>query len=284
MEKVYGHRIAGVFGYSHMTGGYPGMQADFVRVPYADVNCLPLPAEISDEKGVLLSDVACTAWHACDLANVGDNDHKSVAIWGCGPVGLMAAAWAKVRGATRVVCIDRIPSRLAVARTMGADAVINYDTENVLKRLQECFPVPPGGPDSCIDCVGFRYRKGTMHKIGATLGMEDDSVEVLAEAITACRKGGSLAIIGDYFTTASKFPIGAMMEKALIVRGGQVFVQRYWKDICERLQAGQVDPTPLLTHRLSLSQAEQAYKLFDSKDENCIKVLLSAGPIEHKET
>jgi len=271
MEKTYGHRLSGIFGYSHLTGGYDGGQAEYVRVPYADVNCLKVPSTLRDEQVLLLSDVACTAWHANEMGEV--TEGKTVAVWGCGPVGLMSLAWAKFRGATTLIAIDELDYRLEMAKTkIGGVHVINFTRENVLETIRKLLP---GGPDVCIDAAGFRFP-GTslLHKIERTLGLETDSPVVLTEAILACRKGGIVSIIGDYFAYANQFPIGPMMEKSLTVRGGQVFVQKYWKQLLGYIEAGKVDPTFIITHHLPLSRADVAYRMFDKREDNIVKVIL----------
>eukprot|EP01105_Mastigella_eilhardi_P007764 TRINITY_DN1942_c0_g1_i4.p1 TRINITY_DN1942_c0_g1~~TRINITY_DN1942_c0_g1_i4.p1 ORF type:complete len:416 (-),score=100.23 TRINITY_DN1942_c0_g1_i4:620-1867(-) len=271
MEKLFGHRTAGLFGYSHLTGGYPGGQAQFVRVPFADVNCLPLPDNVSNEQAIFLCDNLCTGWHGNALANVGeDQQHSSVAIWGAGPVGLMAALSAKKRGATRIVVIDSVPQRLLMASKLGATDVINYKEQNVITGLHDIIPA---GPDVCIECVGFRYAKSRTHKIEKTLMLETDAIDTVSEMARAVRKGGTISLIGDFFAFANHYPIGALMEKSVRVVGGQVFVQKYWRELLERIQKGEIDPSAVVTDRLPLSKGAEAYKIFDEK--SAIKVLLN---------
>jgi len=270
MEDTYGHRTAGLFGYSHLTGGYDGLQSQFVRVPLADNNCLNVSkSKLSDDKLVFLSDVACTAWHANELGEVKAGD--SVAIWGCGPVGLMSAMLAKFRGASNIVCIDVVPYRLEKAKLLGATNVINSATENVLERIKELVK---DGPDVCIDAVGFRFPKELKHKIMRAVKLETDSPEVIRECIMAVRKAGRVSVIGDYYMMANMFPIGAFMEKGLQMRGGQVFVQKYWNYLLEQMEAGAFDPTKIVTHRLPIDQAVEGYKLFDKHLDGAIKVLI----------
>lgn len=275
MEKSYGARTAGIFGYSHLTGGYSGGQAEYVRVPWADCNCMRIPDELSDEKAMLLADVLPTAYHATELANVGDRDHKNVAVFGAGPVGLLAAMWCKVRGATKIVVIDNQPFRLEMARTLGATDVIDFGKEDVEVRIKQIFTQEPGGPDACLDCVGFRYSKTMTHAIEKAVMLETDSPEVITEAFKACRKNGTVSLIGDYFQLANHFPVGMMMEKGLTVRGGQTPVQKYWGKILDMLVSGEIDPTPIITHHMALIDAPKAYQIFDQRKDEVIKVALT---------
>jgi threonine dehydrogenase-like Zn-dependent dehydrogenase len=270
MWKMFGgHRCAGVFGYSSLLGSYPGLQAQYARVPYADVNLMKLPDDIPDEKAVFLSDVLCTAWHACELGEV--TKGKTVVVWGCGPIGLMAQKWAWIRGAKRVIGIDSLPDRLAIARNKVGSEVINY---------KECDPVEtlakliPGGPDVCIECVGFRYSKGLVHAIESTLGLETDVGECLDEAIKVVKKNGIVSVIGDYVGYTNHFPIGILMTKAVTLRGSQVFVQKYWHDLLKMMRKGDVDPSFLITHDLPLEKGDEAYQIFDRKSQDALKILL----------
>jgi threonine dehydrogenase-like Zn-dependent dehydrogenase len=250
-------------------GSYPGLQAQYARVPYADVNLMKLPDDIPDEKAVFLSDVLCTAWHACELGEV--TKGKTVVVWGCGPIGLMAQKWAWIRGAKRVIGIDSLPDRLAIARNKVGSEVINY---------KECDPVEtlakliPGGPDVCIECVGFRYSKGLVHAIESTLGLETDVGECLDEAIKVVKKNGIVSVIGDYVGYTNHFPIGILMTKAVTLRGSQVFVQKYWHDLLKMMRKGDVDPSFLITHDLPLEKGDEAYQIFDRKSQDALKILL----------
>jgi len=214
MEEVYGHRIAGVFGYSELLGGYDGGQADYLRVPFADMNCLKIPAGVSDEKVLFLSDILCTSWHANELAAVSKG--QTVAIWGAGPVGLLAAMWAKFRGAARVIIIDKLNYRLVVAQSRLNCDVIDASVTNVVEAMHQ---ICPGGPDVALECVGFRFPESIVHKMERLLRAETDTPEVLTQCITCLRKGGTLSIIGDYYMFSNQFPIGALMEKGIVVRG-----------------------------------------------------------------
>jgi len=269
MDELYGNRIAAAFGYTHLLGGYEGGQAQYIRVPYADVNTLKLPDSLPDEKAILLSDIACTGWHANELGDV--KAGEIVAVWGCGPVGLMAAMWAKFRGAKLVIAIDNVPYRLKVAKEMLGCHVINFDEEKVLDTIKKLVPE---GPDVCIEAVGFRYAKSIIHKAERAIRVESDTPEVLTECIKACRLGGRVSIVGDYYSMTNHFPIGAMMEKSLTVRGGQAFVQRYWRKLLQYFLNGDVDPSFVVTHKLSFDKIVDAYKIFDLKEDGAIKIVL----------
>ncbi|KAJ3087466.1 hypothetical protein HK102_011038 [Quaeritorhiza haematococci] len=272
MEKMYGFRCSGIYGYSHLTGGYPGGQAEYVRVPFADNGCLPVPDGIPDEKVLFLSDILCTAWHANELGAVSEGDR--VAIWGAGPVGLLAAMLARnVRKASQVVVIDDVPSRLQKAREIGHDVItINFNDHDVLATLKH---IMPGGPDVVIDAAGFRYAKSTLQRVQRATMVQTDSSDVLTEAIIAVRKAGRVSVVADYIGYTNQFPIGPLMEKGLTMRAGQTPVQKYWKHLLNLIQDGTIDPTFIITHRMPLEQAPQAYNIFDRKEEGCIKVVLS---------
>ncbi|KAI9139280.1 GroES-like protein [Paraphysoderma sedebokerense] len=280
-EKLYGHKTSGLFGYSHTVGGYPGLQAEYARIPNADLNLLHIPDSLTDEIAVLLSDVLCTSWHGCELGEVKEGDN--VAVWGAGPIGMMIARWAKYRGANRVILIDRIADRLNRAKEAipGLEA-INYDEKDVLKYLKESFD--GDGPDVCIEAAGFRYTKSWTHTIETTLKLETDSIDALSECIYAVRKTGRVVLIGDFMGYANQFPVGAMMEKSLTVRGGQLFCQKYWEHLRDIVLRGEVDPSFLITHQYPFSKAADAYKIFDAKADHSVKMVLrtAAGMKEGK--
>lgn len=270
-EAVYGHRLAGIFGYSHLTGGFAGGQAEIARVPYATMNMLKVPDALSDDQVVVLSDILPTGYHGTVLAEVDSN--KSVAIWGCGPVGLMGIlCCSRIHRAKVIVAIDSIPERLELARRFGATHTIDFNKQKDV--VQAIADIVPLGPDCAIDYVGFRYTKTWTHTIQRNLHIESDSCEVAAEAIKAVKKGGNLALIGDYFMDTNGFPIGAMMEKAITVRGGQVYCQKYWRHLLQYIQDGTVDPRPVFSHRLVLDDAPAAYDIFAHKKDRCTKVML----------
>lgn len=262
------HRVTGVFGCGQNMGGYPGMQAQYLRVPFADTNLLKIPDDVTDEKAIFLSDVFPTAWHAVELGEVGPG--KTVAIWGLGPIGLMCVRWSQIRGAKRVIAIDSVPARLKLAANLGVE-VINFKEHNPVETLAQLIP---GGPDVCIDSVGFRYSKGILHTIESAIGMESDVGECLDECIKACKVGGVVSVIGDYVGTTNHFPIGLMMTKGLTLRTGMQHAQKYWHNLLKLLRAGEVDPLFMVTHEQTLEKAEEAYDMFDKKEEECIKILL----------
>jgi len=270
MESLFSHRTSGMFGYSHLTGGYDGGQAEYVRVPLADFNCLKLPENIPDEKLLFLSDVVCTAYHATEMGQVSKG--QTVAVWGLGPVGLMTCEWAKFRGAKKIIGIDLVDYRLKMAKEKLGIQIIDISKVDCITALHEMCPQ---GPDVCIDAVGVGcYPKSLLSKFEKLLHLQTDQPEILREAITSCRKNGIISIVGDYFFDANQFPIGPFMEKGLTLRGGQTPVQKYWKELLEIIQDGKFDPSFVVTHSMTLASAEQAYKLFDGKEDNMIKVLL----------
>jgi len=269
MEKMYGHRISGAFGYSHLTGGYDGGQADYLRVPLADNNMLKITGNKPDEKYLFLSDIVCTGWWANEMGEV--KQGSTVVVWGCGPVGLMAQMWAKFRGASRVIAVDGVDYRLKVAREKLGSEIIDFREEDVVAAIQKMLP---GGPDVCIDAVGFRFPKSLLHKIERAVKLETDSPQILNEAILACKKGGNISIVGDYFAYANQFPIGPMMEKGLTVRGGQTPVQRYWKELLGYIESGKVDPSFVISHTIDLTNAADAYKIFEAHEDNALKIIL----------
>jgi len=269
METAYGHRTSGLFGYSHLTGGYEGGQAEFVRVPIADFNTLKITGKKNDEYYLFLSDVLCTGFHACEMAEIKPGD--IVVVWGCGPVGLAAQMWAKHKGASRVIGIDGIDYRLKIAnKTLGCD-IIDYRQGDVLKTIQNLVP---GGPNCVIDAVGFRFSKSLLHRFERMMKLETDTPEILKECIYAVKKGGIVSIVGDYVGLTNHFPIGALMEKGITMRGSQVPLHKYWKNILELIESGKVDPTFLISHRMDLNDAAEAYRIFDEKEEEALKIIL----------
>ncbi|KAI9028432.1 hypothetical protein DFJ74DRAFT_765394 [Hyaloraphidium curvatum] len=281
MEKMYGHRTAGIYGYTHMLGGYQGGQAEYNRVPFADVALLPIPDHLKDEQVVLLSDVVPTAFHATEMADVQPGD--TVAIFGAGPIGLMTALWCKWKKAARVIVVESVPERLAMAREKcGAETVDIKEHKDVVARFREIYP---GEPDSVIDATGFRYALNWSSKIQLNLMLETDSSDVLNKAIKVVRKGGHVSLIADYIGYTNAFNIGetrisavdgAVMEKGLIIRGGQAPVQRYWKDLLKVIERGEIDPTVIITHPcMNLEDAPKAYKMFDDKSNGCVKCVIT---------
>jgi threonine dehydrogenase-like Zn-dependent dehydrogenase len=272
MEQFYGHRLAALFGYSELFGGYDGGQGEYLRVPYADSNCLVVPIQVPDEKVLLLSDTMCTGWHGNELGGV--TAGQTVAIWGAGPVGLMSAMWAKLRGA-RVIIIDVLAYRLQVAVDKLGCIAIDATLGNVVSTLKS---ICPAGVDVAIECVGFRFPQSILHQAERLLGAETDTPEVLTQCILSLRKGGTLSIVGDYYMMANHFPIGALMEKGIVARGTQCHVQRYWKDILRLVLENKVDPTFVFTHVSPLEGAPEAYKMFDERLNGVLKPLLKPKP------
>jgi threonine dehydrogenase-like Zn-dependent dehydrogenase len=271
IESMYGHRLSAMYGYSHLTGGVPGGQAEYVRVPLADMNCLPLPDDVSDEKALYLSDVVPTAYHGTEIAHV--KQGCSVGIWGLGPVGLMTAKWCQLKKAGRIIGIDCVPERLNMAKSMGID-VIDFSKQDVVDTIRKLVP---GGLDCGIDCCGFEGTKSVQHKVEMALQLETDSSDIINEMFTAVRKAGHIGLIGVYAGWANHFPVGAMMEKALYINGGQSFTQKYWKMCLEKIRSGELDPTFIITTRAKLSDGPELYRRFYERDTGIIKVFLRPG-------
>lgn len=272
-EKLMGHSPAGIFGYSHMLGGFAGGQAQYARVPFADVGTIKIPQGLSDEQVVFLSDIFPTGYMAAENCNIQPGD--TVAVWGCGPVGQFAIRSAFLLGAERVIAIDRIDSRLRMAEAGGAET-IHYEEADVYDSLLDM--TGGRGPDSCIDAVGMEAHgaglPGVYDRVKQAMMLETDRPYVLRQAILACRKGGTVSVPGVYGGFIDKFPAGAMMNKALTIKTGQTHVQHYMRPLLERIQNGQIDPSFVVTHRMRLEDAPQGYDMFKHKD-GCIKVVLT---------
>jgi len=271
LEDDYGQRSGGVFGYSQLKGGYDGLQAEYARVPFADVNCLKVTnSPLNDERLIWLSDALPTAWYANELSEI--RPGSSVAIWGAGPVGLVTAMIARYRGAAKVVCIDYVPHRLAKATQIGATSTIDPGREKVISKLKELAPL---GFDACIDAAGFRIQSQLKHKVMKFMELEVSGSDFMKEAAFAARKGGIICVIGEYYQPLlSSFPIGAFMEKGLQLRGGHVSVQRYWASLLTLLETNKIDPLPLVSHILGIEKAPAAYTMFDKKRDSVVKVVL----------
>ncbi|MCK1288292.1 glutathione-dependent formaldehyde dehydrogenase [Bradyrhizobium sp. 44] len=274
-EKVFGHSGAGLFGYTHLTGGYPGGQAEYLRVPFADATHIKVPAGIPDEQLLFLSDIFPTGWQAavqCDIEPI-----DTVAIWGCGPVGQMAIRSAILLGANQVIAIDCLPERLSMAEAGGA-TTINFENESVLERLEEL--TDGRGPEKCIDCVGMESH--VMASLPDTLldrakqmvMVESDRPHVLREMIYVCRPGGILSVAGVYSGFSDMLPMGAFMNKGLTMRTGQTHVNRWTDDLLHRIEEGQIDPSFVITHTVPLSQGPEMYQVFRDKRDSCVKVVL----------
>lgn len=274
-RKVMGHSPAGLFGFSHMLGGFPGGQAEYLRVPYSDVGPIKVPQGIPDEKVLFLSDIFPTAYMAAE--NAGIEKGETVAVWGGGPVGQLSIQCAWMLGAGRVILIERVPERLAMAQTHGKAETINFDDEGVYDRLMEM--TGGRGPDSCIDAVGTEAHglgsfDAVLDKAKAAVKLGTDRPHVLREAIRCCRKGGTISVPGVYVGFLDKVPFGAAMNKGLTIKTGQTHVQRYTAPLLEKIEAGEIDPSFIITHRLGLEEAPGAYKAFRDKEDGCIKVVL----------
>ena len=276
-EKLWGHSPAGIFGYSHLTGGYAGGQAEYARVPFADVGPLKVPEGMTDEQVLFLSDIFPTGYMGAEMCNIEPGD--VIAVWGAGPVGQFAIASARLLGAERVIAIDRFDYRLRMARERaGASDVINYEEQSVLEALKEM--TSGRGPDACIDAVGLEaHGHAAMYaydRVKQALMLETDRPLALREAIMACRNGGTVSVIGVYGGMIDKFPMGSVMNRSLTIRTGQCHVQRYMKPLLERIQRGEIDPTFVITHRMRLEDAPRGYQMFVNKEDGCEKVVLSA--------
>lgn len=272
-EKLFGHTTAGLFGYSHLTGGFAGGQAEYVRVPFADIGTLKIENGLTDEQVLFLSDIFPTGYMAAENCDIKPGD--TIAVWGCGPVGQFTIRSCFLLGAERVVAIDRFPERLAMARAGGAET-INYEEDNVYDTLME---ITGGrGPDSCIDAVGLEaHSPGAMYiydRVKQAMMLESDRPIVLREAILACRSGGTLSIPGVYGGFVDKIPFGAIMNKGLTIKSGQTHVQHYWGGLLKRIENGEIDPSFVVTHRMRLDDAPEGYDTFLNKQDDCIKVVM----------
>ncbi len=273
-DKVFGHTTAGLYGYTHLTGGYAGGQAEYVRVPYADVGPVVIPNGLTDEQVLFLGDILPTGWQAAAQCDIQPTD--TVAVWGAGPVGQFAIRSAVMMGAEQVICIDNVPERLSMARAGGA-ITINFDEESVLERLKEL--TRGKGPEKCIDSVGMeahaaRSIDSMYDRAKQALMLESDRPHVLREMIYVCRPAGIISIPGVYGGLIDKIPFGAAMNKGLTFRMGQTHVNRWTDDLLKRIQEGQIDPSFVITHSVSLEQGPEMYKTFRDKHDGCIKVVL----------
>ena len=275
-EQLFGHPIAGVFGYSHLTGGYAGGQAEYARVPFADVGPLKVPQGMTDEQVLFLSDILPTGYMGAEMCDIQRGD--TIAVWGCGPVGQFAIASAYLLGAERVIAIDRFPYRLEMARDKAGAETLNYEEVDVLDALKEM--TGGRGPDACIDAVGMEaHGHGPLYAFDRAMHaarMETDRPIALREAIKACRNGGIVSVIGVYGGYIDRFPMGAVMNRSLTIKSGQCHVQRYMQPLLEHIQNGDLDPTFIITHTLPLEQAPHGYDLFKNKRDHCEKVVLKA--------
>lgn len=274
MEKLYGSSGAGLFGYSHLYGGYDGGQAQYVRIPFADVNHIKIPPGIPDEKVLFLGDIFPTGYMAAENACL--KGGETVAIWGAGPVGLMTVKCVKMLGARRVIVIDRIPERLALAATLGAE-ILNYEEEeHLMEKLKSM--TDNRGPDAAIDAVGMEAHgegiAGIYDKVKQTVRLQTDRPTALRQAIQACRKGGCVSIPGVYSGIIDKFNIGVAFAKGLTLKMGQTHVHKYMDMLLDKIENDEFDPSFIISHRLTLDEGPRAYELFRDKKDKCIKVVM----------
>jgi threonine dehydrogenase-like Zn-dependent dehydrogenase len=274
-EKAFGFPTAGIFGYSHMTGGYAGGQAQYVRVPFADVGPLKIESDLPDEQVLFLSDILPTGFMGAEMCDIKPGD--IVAVWGAGPVGQFAVASAFLLGAERVVAIDRFDYRLEMARANTGAEVLNYESIDVNDALKEL--TGGRGPDACIDAVGMEAHHGSApiqayDRVKQAVRLETERPHALRQAITCCRSGGVVSVIGGYGGMVDKFPMGAVMNRSLTIRSGQCHVHRYMRPLLEHIEAGRIDPSFIITHRLPLDEAPQGYETFKHKGDECVKVVL----------
>jgi threonine dehydrogenase-like Zn-dependent dehydrogenase len=274
-EELWGHSPAGIYGYSHLTGGYAGGQAEYARVPYADVGPIKVPDSLTDEQVLFLSDIFPTGYMAAENCNIQPGD--TVAVWGCGPVGLMAIKSAFVLGAGRVIAIDRFPIRLRLAQEAGAETINYEEAGDVLDVLKEM--TQGRGPDACIDAVGMEAHDmgeaGMYDRAKQMVMSETDRPTVLRQVIMACRNGGTVSVPGVYGGFIDKFPMGSLMNRGLTVKTGQTHVQRYLKPLLEMIERGVIDPSFIITHRVKLEDAPDAYETFRNKRDGCVKVVMT---------
>src|SRR5262245_44400839 len=273
-EKIAGFSGSGLFGYSHIYGGYPGGQAEYARVPFADVGPIKVPDSLSDEQVLFLSDIFPTGYMAAENCAIRPGD--TVAVWGCGPVGQLAIKSACLRGAGRVLAIDRVPERLALAATQGQAEILNYDDTDIPETLRAM--TGGQGPDACIDAVGLEAHGTSLDawydRAKTAMYLATDRSHALRQAILACRKGGVVSIPGVYGGFLDKFPLGAAFAKGLTLKMGQTHVHRYIPKLLEQIESGRIDPSFVITHRASLDRAPALYRTFRDKQDQCIKVVL----------
>jgi threonine dehydrogenase-like Zn-dependent dehydrogenase len=274
IEALTGFSTSGIYGYSHLYGGYAGGQAQYVRVPFADVNPLVVPKELPDEKLLFLTDILPTGYMAAENCDIKPGD--VVAVWGCGPVGLFAIASAWMLGAGRVIAIDRFKERLRLAQTIQGTEVLDYSDEDVFDQLKD---ITGGrGPDACIDAVGMEahgtFIDAMMDRVKQAIKLQFDRAHVLRQVLHSCRKGGVVSIPGVYAGFIDKFPFGTAFGKGLTLKMGQTHVQKYTRMLLQRIQNGEIDPSFLISHRVTLSEAPEMYRTFRDKEDECIKVVM----------
>jgi len=273
-EKLWGYSPCGIFGYSHMLGGYPGGQAEYARVPFADVGPIKVPDDLDDEQVLFLSDIFPTGYMAADMCGIQPGD--VVAVFGCGPVGQFAIKSAYMLGAERVIAIDRFPYRMRIAHDRAGAETLNYEEVDVLETLKEM--TGGRGPDHCIDAVGLEGHAPGVHGaydvVKTSMMLETDRPPALRQAILACRSGGTVSVAGVYGGFIDKFPIGAIVNRSLTIRSGQCHVQKYMRPLLQRIQNGEIDPSFIITHRMPLEDAAHGFEIFKNKEDECLKVVL----------
>jgi threonine dehydrogenase-like Zn-dependent dehydrogenase len=277
-EKMFGHATAGIFGYSHLTGGFAGGQAEFARVPFADVGPLKVPNGLTDDQVLFLSDILPTGYMGAEMCNIKRGD--VIAVWGAGPVGQFAAASAFLLGAERVVVIDRFKYRLDMAREKVGAETINYEEVDVHDTLMQL--TGGRGPDACIDAVGMEAHSANhllyaMDRTKQMMRIQPDRPLALREAIMACKNGGTVSVIGVYGGFIDKFPIASFMQRSLIMRTGQCHVQKYMRPLLDHIMAGRLDPSFVITHHLDLADAARGYEMFVNKEDGCEKIVMKAA-------
>jgi threonine dehydrogenase-like Zn-dependent dehydrogenase len=273
-EKLWGYSPCGIFGYSHMLGGYAGGQAEYARVPFADIGPIKIPDELADEQVLFLSDIFPTGYMAADMCGIHPGD--VIAVWGCGPVGQFAIKSAYLLGAGRVIAIDRFEYRLRIAREIAGAETLNYEETDIYEALEEM--TGGRGPDHCIDAVGMEgHAPGIAYaydKLKTNLYMETDRPIALRQAIQACRSGGTVSVAGVYGGFIDKFPMGAVVNRSLTIKSGQCHVHRYLRPLLERIRKGDIDPSFIITHRMALDEVATGYDLFFNKEDECLKVVM----------
>jgi threonine dehydrogenase-like Zn-dependent dehydrogenase len=273
-EKITGFSGSGLFGYSHMYGGYAGGQAEYARVPFSDVGALKVESSLSDEQVLFLSDIFPTGYMAAENCHIKPGD--TIAVWGCGPVGQFAIQSAFLLGAERVIAIDRFPDRLAMASSHSKAEVLNYSEVNIPEALRAM--TGGQGPDACIDAVGLEAHGTTLDawydRAKTSMYLATDRPHALRQAITSCRKGGTVSIPGVYAGWLDKFPLGAAFAKGLTLKMGQTHMHKYMPGLLDRIERGEIDPSFIITHRAALDDAPEMYRTFRDKQDGCIKVVM----------
>ncbi len=273
-EAMLGHSISGVFGYSHMLGGFAGGQAEYARVPFADIGTIKVPEGLPDDKVLFLSDIFPTGYMGAEMCDIEPGD--TIAVWGAGPVGMFAMKSAYLLGAERVIAIDRFAYRLRMAAERTGAIPVNYAETSVIETLKEM--TGGRGPDKCIDAVGMEAHAhgllGAYDRTKQAVMAETDRPIALREAIYACRNGGTVSVIGVYAGLIDKFPMGSVMNRSLTIKSGQCHVQRYMQPLLDRIVRGEIDPSMVITHHLPLDEAPRGFAMFRNKEDNCEKVVL----------